>query len=122
MEYLHHLKKTGCLLLNKNHKRLNSNLNNIDNDNKMITDVPLNYKQAISCMDKNYWIEVMNAKLKNFYDNKIMVFKKKIPKRINPTTKKWTYALKRDGNGNIINIKEESQPKVSIKLNVLNTT
>jgi len=37
------LKRSGNPLLNEDHKRLNSNLNNIENDNKIITDVPLNY-------------------------------------------------------------------------------
>jgi hypothetical protein len=34
----------------------------------------------------------MNAELQNLYDNKIMVYKRKIPKGVNPTTTKWMNA------------------------------
>jgi len=43
----------------------------------------------------------MNPELKNLYDNKIMTFKKHLPKGTNPTSTKWVYTIKRDGNGNI---------------------
>ena len=48
------LKRSGSPLLNKYHRKLNSNLNNIENDNKMITNILINYKQVISWKDKNY--------------------------------------------------------------------
>jgi len=83
------LKRSGSPLLNKYHRRLNSNLNNIKNNNKMITNILINYKQVISWKDKNYWIEVINEELQNLYDIKIMNFKKKIPNGVNPTTTKW---------------------------------
>jgi len=54
----------------------------------MITNIPLNYKQAISCNNKNHWIEAMNVEQQNLYDNKILIFKKKILKGVNPTTTK----------------------------------
>ena len=43
----------------------------------------------------------MNEELKNLYDNKIMIFKKQLPKGTYPTSTKWIYTIKRDGNGNI---------------------
>jgi len=46
-------------------------------------------------MNKNHLIEAINVELHNLYDNKIMVFKKKIPKGVNPTTTKWVSTLKR---------------------------
>ena len=61
----------------------------------MITNIPLNYKQAISCNNKNHWIEAMNVEQQNLYDNKILIFKKKILKGVNPTTTKWVSTLKR---------------------------
>jgi len=41
-------------LLNEDHKRFNSNVNNLENNNKIISNIPLNYKQAISRRDRNH--------------------------------------------------------------------
>ncbi|KAL6622009.1 hypothetical protein U3516DRAFT_660665 [Neocallimastix sp. 'constans'] len=57
------LKRSGSPLLKEDHKRFDSNLNNIENDNKMITDVSLNYKQVILGKNKKHWIEAINAEL-----------------------------------------------------------
>jgi uncharacterized protein YqgQ len=47
----------------------------------MITDALLNCKKALSFNDNKYKIEAMNADLQNIYTKKIMIFKKKIPKK-----------------------------------------
>ncbi|KAG4082857.1 hypothetical protein H8356DRAFT_1364141 [Neocallimastix lanati (nom. inval.)] len=64
----------------------------------MITDALLNCKKALSFNDNKYKIEAMNADLQNIYTKKIMIFKKKIPKK--------------DGNGKIIKYKSINVARV----------
>jgi len=73
------LKRSDSTLLNEEYKKkLNSNLNNIENDNKLITDIPLNYNQSITCKDiKSIDKKAMNAELQNLCNNKFMIFKKR---------------------------------------------
>ena len=50
---------------------------------------------------KSTLINTMNSELKNFYDNKIMVFKKHLPQGAYPTSIKQVYTIKRDKKDNI---------------------
>jgi len=87
-----------------NHYQDNSN-NTSTEYSKIDTYTPLTYKQAITCNDKDQWIKAMNAEINNFYDNKIMTFVKSLPPGIKPTSTKWVYTIKKDGQGNIIKYK-----------------
>jgi len=52
-----------------------------------------------------------------------MVFRRKIPKRVNSTSAKWVFAFKKEIATEIkSNIKEELLPEVSIKIKVLTGT
>ena len=71
----------------------------------IIMDIPLSYKQAISCKYSKYWIKAMRDEIQNFYDNEIMTFIKHLPKGVKPTSTKWVYTIKKDSNGNIVKFK-----------------
>ena len=74
-------------------------------NNKIIIDIPLTYKQAISCKHSKYWISAMKSEIKNFYDNDVMTFLKHLPRGAKPTSVKWVYSIKKDENGNLVKFK-----------------
>ena len=94
-------KRPGTPIYPNNNKKYKISLDNVETLKGYLTESPLTYRQAISRKDKDLWIEAMNSELQNFYDNNTMTFVKKLPPGIKPTTTKWVYTIKKDGNGNI---------------------
>ena len=100
-----HSNSEDTKIIKKQKKSLNYiNTINITKDTNL-TDVPITYKQAINCNDKDQWINAMKLEIDNFYNNRIMVFVRKLPHGITRATTKWVYTIKKDGLGNVIRYK-----------------
>ena len=84
-------------------KRQKYSIDNIENADTI--DIPKTYLQAIKSKYKNEWIKAMNDEIQNFYDNKVMTYVKHLPRGIKPTSIKWVYTIKKDGNGNFSKFK-----------------
>jgi len=56
------------------------------------------YDEAISCKNKNHWINAIKDELNNLYSNKIMTFFPKVPPGKNIISTKWVFATKKDSN------------------------
>jgi len=85
-------KKHSCNNKHKHYKVLNKNSNNSntlntnDFSNKfianIITNIPLNYYEAINYKDHLEWEKAINVELNNLYNNKIFSFVIFVPKKI----------------------------------------
>jgi len=69
------------------------------------SDSPHSYDEAISCKNKNHWINAIKDELNNLYSNKIMTFVSKVPPGKNIISTKWVFATKRDSNNFIYKYK-----------------
>ena len=83
------------------------------------SDSPHSYDEAISCKNKNHWINAIKDELNNLYSNKIMTFVSKVPPGKNIISTKWVFATKRDSNNFIYNLKLVWLPEASVKNGVL---
>jgi len=91
------MKRHGSPLIKESSKKrdINLSIQSIELDN------PLSFNQAITCKNKEKWIEAIKEELNNLYRNKTMIFIRHIPNNKSVITTKWVFATKRDKNNNI---------------------